>query len=322
MAELSSLFYGLKRSALLFLTSLLLLSLGIIPTSSGVFGISLSAAVAGTFLWLVFFAALFFSISFFWTAFIDARRLLPKHNSEMEKTEEQLQSVAQQLSVSAQMLPLDKDALLSRSDIENALSKQSDARELLALWKKRAGWSETEFSVSFDLPSDFDARINKAFQYAMRNFSRDGSTVLSPKPIIQSLSEESRRIFSKQLESDMVISIQKEILSQANETVATFSELTSTVAAKIDKTSDAFQHYSNRIEPIIDQMSTMVRQLNKNVVYIATTRTALNARFWILDVGAVATLCVVSIAHFIGLWWPVLPSLLMLLPTPHSYGLL
>jgi len=315
MTELSSLFYGLKRSALAFSGASLLLCLHVLHPESEVFGVRLSSEHGGMFLWLLFLCSIFFSASFFWTAFIDARRLLPKQMSEMLTHEQLLEEIVGQIRDSTHKLNFRPDIRISKSDITTALSDHSGADALLSSWTKRTGWSDGKFSLNEEVRSRIEKAVSQALHEAI-NMSPVGA-LINESGFTDELRNESLRAFSRALESGSSGLIQKEIQLQARETIDYFDSLAERGFDRLEALSQAVKHQSDLIEPTLKRMDSLANQLRDTSRYFATTRNALSLRFLITDVGAVGLLALLNVLHFAGLWWhPLGKSVFAMLPTP------
>lgn len=333
MAEFSGTFYSLKRFALassaiwLFLIlsqPLVFDNLSDSPATITILGIELKYVVLDYLIWGLFIASLYYSGSFILTAFIERTKIL---NEVASRNTDLIDTINNGIGKIVSDLPEERERGSERighlietiNRAENEL-KAALGRVALVVEQNSAAITDDEQkrrinSALLDTVADGIARgtqfkdaINNARSYkAVTGAIGDGNRI--PAVLASDLFEKLQSYLGE-FERQTRINMLAEASSQTSKMLVEQKNNLSTLKLEIERLCSQLQADRQRFEEAVGENA-----VNKLTKALSEAMTAIGVRFWALDVGAPLVLSVFSLLHFIGLYWPLFPSVTEFIPT-------
>lgn len=312
MPNSSSNFYSLKRSALLFLSISTLLMLSIVDERASILGVGLTAGSLKVFSALIYGAALFYAASYFLTAYIDIRKVYLNPLEQLQGNEKSLDALAGELRGTLQKLPINREEieLPKASEIAETLKAAPNAAELLKRWDERSIWALSDAQFDDNVRHRVGRLVGQGISESI-SLSSDPSRAHDGE-ITEGVRQAAKEYFNQNAWPSFFTEVKAEVKTQSAETRAYFDDLSSRVeshiAGKVEGLANAIDRHADRVRPLVDEIAPTVERVTFFLDDISAAIAAVKVRFWLFDIAPVAILASLTLAHFVGLAFPLQPT--------------
>lgn len=298
MLDESGNYHGTKRAVLAFsVLSLFLCSSGSDLSEFSFLGISVTGLGVQLLKFAAFAGALYYASLYGLSAYLEAKTAIIPLDSETKDLRELLQESLGRLDRAEERLEPLLDQANHNFQKSTYSSLVSDLQELMDRREIRVGPNFTK--AAFVRP---DNEVPDFFNFVSATMNAIKNRVPGSGQLGL---DELRMDAAKHLEIDLKKLFEK----LTRENLQSYWQNFESKAANAEiQLSQFHADYSRDVGAYRDSLSELREPLNQTLLQVMRIRSIRTFRFWILEVAAVVLLVVAAVAHYVGEFYPIIPT--------------
>ncbi len=298
MLDADGKYHGVKRAVILFsVITLVLCAKGTEFNDFSIAGISFSGISLALIKTLIFVGATYYFILFLLVAFLEVQESLIASDNNEASIEQLLKKSLERIAkYEEELVPIINyvQTVVPNSKMKNAL----DRLEHLAASGKIVVSPVFPTAISAE-PAKYGVNFYNFISALITNTERKHPEVTQFNFL--SIRDEALHKIVEDGKANLEAGIQAGI----NEFKGGFSDQVIQAAEEIDKFAERYDREVMRIQ---GELKSLKEPINTAMLQIFSLKSARMFKFWVMEGAAVTLLFLVATFHFIGEWWPILPT--------------